>query len=260
MRKHFMIPAFVLAVAMVLTAVVPAGAPAQQGNVPVQKPDADEAENVHSSYAHQSAIDNYSDKSLGEIAREQSPVQEDALAYGFAAKSEEAKFFLIGSLYSETLAHLSSGDAKLAVERLDAIEREFITLQVPRSLYNYVSKMRNMIAGGKYEPRLNAELLSLFQPFFEDYARGQSEDKLTLFRAGTWLMDMSLTASAGDLELLHQTRALKRFIEEMRRMDAPQGVMRALEDISDIVKQEKVSDRDVRSILRLVKRIQTILG
>jgi len=43
-------------------------------------------------------------------------------------------------------------------------------------------------------------------------------------------------------------------------MDAPQGVMRALEDITAIVKQEKVSERDVRSILRLVKRIQTILG
>ncbi|MFW6181755.1 MAG: hypothetical protein ACOC8N_08405, partial [Spirochaetota bacterium] len=104
MRKHYMIPAFVIAAALLFAAFIPALAPAEQGAVPVQKPDEDRAEKVHSSYAHQSAIDNYSDKSLAEIAREQSPVQGDALAYGFAAKSEEAKFFLIGSLYSETLA------------------------------------------------------------------------------------------------------------------------------------------------------------
>jgi hypothetical protein len=258
MREHHLIATCVVTAAVLLAGS--AGVLAEQGTVPVQEPEAGRGEKVHSSYAHQSAIENFSDKSLGELAREQSPVQEDALAYGFAAKSEEAKFFIIGSLYSETLAHLSSGQAVLAAERLAAIEREFITLKVPRSLYNYVSKMRNMIASGKYEPGLNAELLSLFQPFFEDYARGQSEDKLTLFRAGTWLLDMSLTAAAGDLELLHQEETLAHFTGEMRRMDAPQGVMRALEEITAIVKQEKVSERDVRSILRLVKRIQTILG
>jgi hypothetical protein len=123
-----------------------------------------------------------------------------------------------------------------------------------------VSKMRNMVETGKYDPKLSAELLSLFQPFFEDYAEGQSEDKLILFRAGLWLFDMTLTAAAGDLALLKQTETLDYFKGEMQRMDAPQGVIRALDEISKIVSKDKVSDRDVRNILRQVKRIQTILG
>jgi hypothetical protein len=232
---------------------------AEQGAVPAPKPNKP-SEHVHNSYAHQTAIDNYSDQTLGEIAKEQSTVDQEGLAYGFAAKSEEAKFFLIGSLYSEALAYLFSGDNELAAERLKAVEREFIVLQVPPSLYNYLTKMRSMLTSGKHDPKLVAELLSLFQPFFEEYAEGQSTDKLTLFRAGIWLFDMGLTAAAGDLELLHQAGTLEYFTEEMERMDAPVGVMRALDDINDIVKQEKVSDRDVRNILKLVKRIQTILG
>lgn len=233
----------------------------EQGKLPVDTSHIETGGELHhSSYHHQAAIKNSSDKSLGDIAREQSPVKDEALAYGFAAKSDEAKFFIIGSLYSEVLAYLHSGDDEAAVERLKAMETEFIRLGVDQSLYNYVTKMRSMISSGEYESAHTAELMSLFQPFFEDYAKGESADKLTLFRAGLWLLDMSLTASAGDLEMLHQASILDHFISEMKRMDAPMGVIRSLDEISEIVHQDSVSDRDVRTILKLVSRVQTILG
>lgn len=217
-------------------------------------------ERVDSSYYYQSAIENASGRSLGEIAKEQSAVGEDEESFGFAEKSEEAKFFLIGSLYSEAIAYVRSGDLKSAAERVKGIEQQFIILRVPRSLYNYTSRMRSILETGKYDAKAAGEMLSLLQPFIEDWARGLSEDKLTLFKTGLFLFDMSLAAAAGGIGLLRQAETLKYYTEEMERMDAPEGVMKSLESITKIVGKESISERDVQEVLKLVKRIQSVLG
>jgi hypothetical protein len=203
-----------------------------------------------------------SGKSLGTLAKEQSIVGEKATAFGFAAKSEEAKFFLIGSLYSEVLAYLRSGDSQLAADRLKAIEKNFIELNVPSSLYNYLSRTRNLLETKRYSPEVVGEFLSLFQPFFEDYARGmgKGEDNLTLFRAGSWLMDMSLAAAGGDKNILKQSGKLDYFIKEMTRMDAPKGVLDALEEIAKVAAQKEITDKDAVNVLKQVKKIQTVLS
>jgi hypothetical protein len=206
----------------------------------------------------QSAI--RSGKSLGSLAKENSVFGEQASSYGFAAKSEEAKFFIIGSLYSEALAYLKSGNADLAAKRLEAVESEFINLQVPSSLYNYISKTRNILETKRYTAEGQAEFLSLFQPFFEDYARTKGEDKLTLFRAGSWLTDMSLAAAGGDTALLRQQGKLNYFIKEMKRMDAPKGVIDALGEIVKVAGKKEITDKDAADVLKQVKKIQTALG
>lgn len=210
------------------------------------------------SYQFQSGIK--SGKSLGTLAKEHSTIGEKATTFGFAAKSEEAKFFIIGALYSETIAYLKSGNLDLAAKRLESIEKEFVSLRVPSSLYNFVTKARNLIQTKKYKPEVLGEFLSLFQPFYEDYTKTKGEDKLILFRAGSWLVDMSLTAGAGDKELLRQKGTLDYFTKEMKRMDAPKGVMDALDEITKISVKKEITDRDAKEVLNLVKKIQTILG
>jgi len=206
----------------------------------------------------QSAI--RSDKSLGALAKENSVFGEQASSYGFAAKSEEAKFFIIGSLYSEALAYLKSGNSDLAAKRLEAVEGEFIDLQVPSSLYNYISKTRNILETRRYPLEGQAEFLFLFQPFFEDYAKTKGGDKLTLFRAGSWLMDMSLAAAGGDTALLRQPGKLDYFIKEMKRLDAPKGVIDALGEIAKVAGKKEISNKDADNVLKQVKKIQTVLG
>lgn len=210
------------------------------------------------SYRYQSNIK--SGKSLGTLAKENSTIGEKAVTFGFAAKSEEAKFFTIGALYSESIAYLKSGNKELAAKRLESIEKEFINLGVPNSLYNYIIRTRAMVENKKYSANVLGELISLFQPFFEEYAKSKGEDKLILFRAGSWLVDMSLTAAAGDNELLRQKGTLNYFTKEMKRMDAPKGVMDALDEITKIVEKKDITNRDAREVLNLVKKIQTILG
>lgn len=203
----------------------------------------------------------HSGESLSNLAKTHTSVGEDAASYGFAAKSDEAKFFLIGTLYSEALAHLRGGNPALAVDRLKAIEAQFIALQVPNALYNYVSKTRNRIELGKYSTEALYDMLSFFQPFFEDYAKSLSQDKLILFRAGSWLVDMSLTAAASDKQLIRQGKTqLEYFTKEMKRMDAPKGVLDALENIDNIASKTEIDDKDIERVLKQVKKIQTILG
>ena len=223
-----------------------------------EKIKSDESEIYFSSSNFQSGI--RKDINLGALAQEHSFIGKDATTFGFAAKSEEAKFFIIGSLYSESLAFLKSGQFDLVTNRLKSIEKEFIKLNVPSSMYNYITKVRNMVERKRYSEEVLEEFLSLFQPIYEDYAKGRSNDKLILFRAGSWLVDMSLTAAAGDKNSLKQGPKLDYFIKEMKRMDAPKGVLDALDNIAKITEKEEITDRDVNKILKLVNKIQTILG
>ncbi len=215
-------------------------------------------ETVFDSLRLQSSVK--SEKSLGELASDHTAVGESDTSFGFAAKSDEAKVFLVGAFYSEALAYLQSGQTEPAFGRLSVIEKEFINLNVPGSLFNYMSKTRNLIGTQRYSKDVLIEFLSLFQPFFEDYAKGISDDRLILFRAGSWLVDMSLTAAAGDKQLLRQSEKLAYFIKEMKRMEAPKGVIDALSEIAQIADQAQISDRDAKKVLKLSKKIQKILG
>jgi hypothetical protein len=201
-----------------------------------------------------------SEKSLGDLVSEVSPIGEEALSFGFAAKSEEAKTFIIGILYSEALAFISSGKFDLASKRLDSMRQEFINLNAPGSLYNYISKLSNMVDTKQFSKDILVEFLALFQPFCEDYAAGKSEDHLILFQAGSWIVDMSLTAAAGDTVMLKQPEVLNYFIQEMKRMDAPKGVIDSLDEIAKIAVKKDITERDIKNILKLGKKIQTILG
>ena len=197
---------------------------------------------------------------LGAMARENSALGERASSFGFSAKSDEANVFLVGALYSEALAFLRSGDFESAVDRLEALQAQFIRLGVPNSLYGYVSKVLNLVNQQQHSNEALLDMLSLFQPFFEDYANGRSEDLLILFRAGSWLVDMSLTAAVGNTIMLRQQAHLEYIIREMERMDAPAGVGDALEQIAEVTAKKEISTRDLQSVIGQVKRIQSILG
>ncbi|HOI93571.1 MAG TPA: hypothetical protein PK250_02585 [Syntrophobacter fumaroxidans] len=210
------------------------------------------------SHAFQSGI--RSTGNIGELAKQYSPLQSRASTYGFAARSDEARFFLIGALYTEALAYVTGGKWELAAQRLEVVEGEFVKMGAPSSLYGFITKARNMIENVKYPPEYLVTVLALFQPFFEEYAKAQSEDKLTLFRAGAWLVNMSLTAASGDRELLRQPATLSYFTSELKRMDAPKGVVDALEEIAAISGKADITDKDTQKVLQLVTQIEQLLS
>jgi hypothetical protein len=197
---------------------------------------------------------------LGVLANDVSVFGKGDQAMGFAAKSDEAKTFLIGSFYSEALAYVRGGKTDLAVERIKAMEREFIAMGAPNAVNAVLSRVENLIATKKYEPAVLLDFLGLAQPVCEDYLLSKGKDRLTLFQAGSWLMDMGLAAAAKDKSLLRQPDVLNFFIAEMKRMDAPKGVQDSLAEISAISVKKDIVDRDADQVLKLIKRIQSVLG
>jgi hypothetical protein len=197
---------------------------------------------------------------LGGLAKQNSPINEQASSFGFAAKSDEARFFLIGASYSEALAYLEGGKLDLASQRLQFIEEQFIEMGVPSSLYTLISKTHNILNTEKYSKEYVRIMLSLFQPFFEEYAQSKSEDKLILFRAGSFLSDIGLVAAAGNTELLRQSTNLTYLSTEMTRMDAPKGVLEALAEMHKISEKENLTDHDAATILKLVQKIEQLLS
>ena len=210
------------------------------------------------SQAFQSGIT--SAQNLGDLAKRYSPLHEKTDAFGFAAKSDEARFFMIGAIYTEALAYIRSEKWDLASQRLEYLEREFINMGAPSPMYNLITKTRNLVESEKYPPEYLVTVLSLFEPFFEEYAKTKSEDKLTLFRAGAWLVNMSLTAASGDRELLRQPATMNYFTLEFKRMDAPKGVIDALAEIDKVSQKKEISDKDTEKVLQLVTQIEQLLS
>jgi hypothetical protein len=197
---------------------------------------------------------------LGGLAKENSPINEKGASFGFAAKSDEARFFLIGAAYSEVLAYLRSGQMEMAAQRIQYIEAELINMGAPSSLFALVSQARTLLDTGQYPKEYVKTVFALFQPCFEDFAASKSQDKLTLFRAGTWLCNAGLAAAAGDLQMLKQTTNLAYFITEMKRMDAPKGVIEALAEMNKLSEKETLTDNDSANYLKLVKKIEQLLS
>ena len=248
----------VIAGTLVAALAFAAGLAAQEQKRGLPKVDPSNAQPVFDSTGFQSRIN--APKGIGGLAADLSLYGKGGQAMGFAAKSDEAKTFLIGSFYSECIAYVRAGKSDLALDRLKAMEKEFIVMGVPTSIYNFISKIENLITTKTYQPAVLLDFFSLFQPVYEDYLKSKGTDRLILFQAGSWLMDMALAASAQDTSLLKQPQVLTYFIAQMKRMDAPKGVQDALAEISTISTKKDIANRDADQVLKLIKRIQTVLG
>jgi hypothetical protein len=251
-RNKVIIGIFIAVLALSLAAV------AQEERRIIPKVDPSTAQPVFDSTGFQSRI--AAPKGIGGLANDLSLYGKAGQSMGFAAKSEEAKTFLIGSFYSECIAYVRAGKADLALDRLKAIENEFILMGVPGSIYNFISKIENAINSKKYDKAVLLDFFSLFQPVYQDYLKSKGQDRLILFQAGSWLMDMGLAAAAQDTSLLKQPQTLNYFIAEMKRMDAPKGVQDSLAEISTVSAKKELAAKDADQVLKLIKKIQTVLG
>jgi hypothetical protein len=217
-----------------------------------------DAKPLFNSSGYQSSIK--TNRSLAELAMSTSFLDTSSLALGFSAKSAEAQFFIIGALYSQIVALLNGDSLELAARHLDKVESELIDLGAPGGLFNYTSNLRNMIITKRNSKEVTYEFASLLQPFLEDFAKARIDNKAVLLDAGSWLVDFGLAASAGDVEKLRQGNKISYFLKEMERLEAPKGVIESYQELLAISGKKEISESDFSDILRLVRKIQTILS
>jgi hypothetical protein len=197
---------------------------------------------------------------LGALVSVHSHIGEQAVTYGFAAKPEAAKGFTIGVLYAEALAYARSGDLDGAVLRLTALEKELQQVQGANVFNTYRRQLHLLLVSRQYAPDTVEVFLALFEPLFTEHIIRVDPERLVLFRAGVWLTSVSLAAAAGDQVALRQGEAAQYLHREMTRLHAPEGVLKALEQLHHLIAKEQMAARDMQEVLKLVKRLQTLLG
>lgn len=209
-------------------------------------------------YTFQSGIHSATD--LGTLVTAHAVTGEPAVAFGFTATSERARFFHLGTLYAEALAYVHSGTLDVAAQRLAAMHKELVDIQGTGVLSHYLSIMQHLLQNRQYTAEVLEKFLALFEVLYNEDARSVDAESLTLFRAGTWVENMKLAAAAGDKDALRQGTTTQYFRREMQSLHAPQGILDALEQISHIVAKPEMTDRDVIEVLTLAKQVQRLLS
>ena len=207
-------------------------------------------------YVFQAGITREAD--LGALVTKHSAIGQQVVAFGFAAKPASAKSFLIGTLYAEALAYVRSGDLDAAAQRWATIDKELG--QVSDPLATHMRKIQTLLESQNRAPEALGMFLALFEPFYEAYAKDTGGERLTLFRMGTWLENMSLAAAANDQASLRHLDTVEYFKREMQRLHAPKGVLDALERMHAILGKADITERDAKVVLTLVQKMQRMLG
>jgi anti-sigma factor RsiW len=199
-------------------------------------------------------------KNLSALLREHSILSEQPTAFGFAARAEGARFFLIGSLYAETLAHIRSGNFEAARQSWSALEKQVMGLPPPDALANYISQARTRLEHSQSSRQEVGEFLARFQPLAEAYAQNQGAEQRLLFQTGLWLVNLGLTAATSDKGLLRQPVTAQYFLNKLQTLPVSKGVLEALDKIAHIMEKPTIAEVDVQEILTQIKQIQSLLG
>jgi len=197
---------------------------------------------------------------LGTLVTAHAVADEPAVAFGFAATSERARFFLLGTQYAEALAYVDSGHFDTAAQRLAAMHQELSDMQGRSALSSYLSVMQHLLQNRQYTEEVLREFLALFEVLYTEDVKSVGAESLMLFRAGAWMENMKLAAAAGDKDTLRQVTTVQYFRREMQSLHAPQGILNALEQISHIVAKSELTDRDIKEILTLAKQVQRLFN
>lgn len=195
------------------------------------------------------------DADLGALVSAQAMETEPMVAFGFESKPTPARrSFLLGTLYAEALAYVRSGDTETAQQRWQTMDDALADMHEP--LISYRREMQSLI---QQEERF-AAFLPLFESFYEASAAREQDQTLPLFQAGAWLTNMRLAAAAGDVEGLRSGDAVAYFHREMIHLGAAKGVLDKLERLGELMAQDTLSAREVKTALKLVQKMQQLLG
>lgn len=213
---------------------------------------------VYSSTTTQAAIGKAAN--IGDAVLANTILGKSASTMGFAQKSPEAKTFLTGALYAEALALTREGQYEEASKRLDALVDVTAELKVSPALNNYLVRVNHLILKKSHDRAALLEMLSLAQPFLDQHLGGQSNDMRFLFQTGAWLSDYGMAASAGEYRFLRQPMMLGRTIREMQRLEAPKGVINALQEMKSLTSKRNVGEIEAQQVQRLVKKMQELMS
>jgi hypothetical protein len=200
-----------------------------------------------------------SNQALGTLVATTTAVEEQPVGLGFAPTDPRVTIFRMGMLYTDALASLHGGTTDVAARRVQSLRRTVESIPAPRVLAQYLQAMHTLLLQQSYSREEFAKFLALFEPLYEaEY--GPEAVEVQLFRLGGWLENMALAATVGDRTSLQQATVVLYFQNVLQQLDAPSDVLQAFTQMHHLLAQHTLSDRDLQTLLDLVRSVQRSLG
>jgi hypothetical protein len=198
---------------------------------------------------------------LGTLASAHAVLEEPPRLLGLAVPARRAMYVRAGVHYATLLAYLHSDDLAQATQHLDLLVQTLDTLPTSPVFTHYLGEMRTLLHSQQYSGAELGQFVGLFEPLFTAQYRGENgQEALTLMRFGTWLLNMSLAAAAGDKVALRQGQTAAYLEASLTRLNAPPAVLTMLQRVHDLITQQKITDEAVAEILELVKALQRMVS
>jgi hypothetical protein len=194
------------------------------------------------------------------LLRHHATMDDTAAAFGFAARSDVTRFYLLGVRYAASLAHLRGGNVDIVAQHWQVLEQESLALQAPAALVDSIWPARQRLASPSPIMSQLGDDMAGFQRQCEAFARQRGETQLVLFQAGAWLVNLRLTAAARQRDLLRQGAVVRYFSTALHGQNAPRGVFEAFDQLLRLLEKPDMTDADMQKVLALVVEIQAILG
>ncbi len=182
--------------------------------------------------------------------------------YRFAPLPARTLMFHIGTGYAATLAWLRSGDVERAVSHLDGLVQALQRVHAPAVLTAYMQAMQSHIQSRQERDTVSAQLLAAFEALYETaYQEADKAEGLTYFRAGAWLVNLSLAAHTRDRKALRQGPVVQA-LQHVLTADVtfPPEVRDKLAQLHHLVTRSSLTEPHIRTIDRLVQDVQRMLS
>lgn len=191
--------------------------------------------------------------------------------YGFVNQSPSHSGFAMGTMLSESLSYLISDDPARAREQMTQMSMSLKEVGSPENLQIQLGEARefiqfaqlNNLGSAKAVQQSIASLLA-FQYVYENHLGMNDERQLVLFKTAIWSYNMGLAAMAGDVNAVKQFAAQDQLkpaavVKEMTKINAPKGVMLALEQIEVLLSNKDLNKTQLPELVGVVQQLRGLL-
>jgi hypothetical protein len=182
-------------------------------------------------------------------------------AVGFTPQAARTAYLRMGIRFAEAVAALHSGAAEATASRLDVLLQTLMTVQAPPTLAQYLRVLQTLLHHQQYPGDALAPFLGLFESLYEDAYTQTSGEEVRLFRIGAWVENMTLAAAVDAPTALRQEgQAIAQVRRVLTQFQAPHEALDTLAQIDHLLRQPRLTARDVNTMHTLLQHLQQMLG
>ena len=181
----------------------------------------------------------------------------------FGSSRNKLNPFLIGSLYSESVALYLQQNAQSSGDHLQAFAEYLNRFPDLSHSKRYIEKLREKIVSPQQPALTKNQVLVLFAAFPEIYKKESAQlgaEQALMFDFGAWVVNLNLAAVAHYPKLSVERNNLLYFNQRVKSIGLPSGVTKSLNKISKLLGEKSLTDDDFQQVFLQGMNLRNQLG